>query len=354
MSDYEHWRNTTGDVGDPSKYGKADLDRGFHKALKHLKIFKVKSHSEQKKFISDLFSASGQDCAACVYVLDAALKAKKEIGLDWAKGVLKNYFARSIKTPDSPTSEKPTADSPGVMTSDDKETLPAPSADRSGEPSGTVMTDNPQDEEIRNHILDIQTSFHSSLTQDPSAKGCPVCGGTGIELMIAGMPDRLIISGYKYHPCRKCHPSSDGPVGLTWPLSVTDEQVLWPMWPGTMDHEELCAQLEMVQSITEGDCKKQWKNNHAKRAKLERSRGFIYFIQAGNDGPIKIGWSEDVRSRLKQLKTANALPLKLLGSIEGTQEVEQFCHKLFSHLLVDGEWFNPDTSLLEMIGRICG
>lgn len=50
----------------------------------------------------------------------------------------------------------------------------------------------------------------------------------------------------------------------------------------------------------------------------------IYFIEAVGTGLIKIGYALNVDTRLRTLATSSAVPLQLLGTIEGgpTKEAE--------------------------------
>ena len=69
--------------------------------------------------------------------------------------------------------------------------------------------------------------------------------------------------------------------------------------------------------------------------------GFIYFVQQGDDGPVKIGWSYDPKNRIDQLQTANPAKLCLLGSYPGSEGDERELHKSLSKHRVRGEWFKP-------------
>lgn len=76
----------------------------------------------------------------------------------------------------------------------------------------------------------------------------------------------------------------------------------------------------------------------------------IYFIQAGKNGPIKIGYTEnDIASRMAQLQTGCPYELKLLWKIHGNQEKEVEIHNDFEHERICGEWFRPSRMLLEYI-----
>lgn len=73
--------------------------------------------------------------------------------------------------------------------------------------------------------------------------------------------------------------------------------------------------------------------------------GVVYFAQSGDQGPIKIGWSQDVERRILELQTANAHRLHLLGTIPGRLEDEMKTHARFAHLRMEGEWFRNDPEI---------
>lgn len=73
--------------------------------------------------------------------------------------------------------------------------------------------------------------------------------------------------------------------------------------------------------------------------------GWVYFVEAGPKGPIKIGWSQEVDRRIEILQVANAQTLKLLGKIPGTMQDEQALHKRFAHLRIQGEWFKNASEI---------
>lgn len=43
----------------------------------------------------------------------------------------------------------------------------------------------------------------------------------------------------------------------------------------------------------------------------------VYFVQAGEAGPVKIGWATDPRARIADLQTGHYEPLRLIRIIEG-------------------------------------
>ncbi len=78
----------------------------------------------------------------------------------------------------------------------------------------------------------------------------------------------------------------------------------------------------------------------------------IYFVQPVDGGPIKIGTTINLESRLKQLEAHYGCPLALLATMTGDAEREREIHDQFSHLrLGRTEQFQPADDLLAFIGR---
>lgn len=74
----------------------------------------------------------------------------------------------------------------------------------------------------------------------------------------------------------------------------------------------------------------------------------VYFMQDGHHGRIKIGFSNDLEERLKDLRTANP-DIRLLGSIPGDRTKETLVHRMFSKHRIEGEWFDPCDYLMWFI-----
>jgi len=77
---------------------------------------------------------------------------------------------------------------------------------------------------------------------------------------------------------------------------------------------------------------------------------WIYFVQQGRDGPIKIGVASDVAARINQLQTGSAEPLRLLSVRPGSRVVERQLHERFTGHRIRGEWFSPSDELMDYIG----
>lgn len=80
-----------------------------------------------------------------------------------------------------------------------------------------------------------------------------------------------------------------------------------------------------------------------------RSDQKVYFIQAGSDGPIKIGCARDVIKRRGQLQISHPSALRILLTIPGNQALEAELHVKFAAAHVRGEWFSPTAELLAFI-----
>lgn len=80
--------------------------------------------------------------------------------------------------------------------------------------------------------------------------------------------------------------------------------------------------------------------------KLERKTGGVYFIQSGEDGPIKIGRAQNIYSRRSELQGGNPellyirayIPLKYVADL-----AEELLHMYFAQFRLRGEWFCPSA-----------
>lgn len=77
---------------------------------------------------------------------------------------------------------------------------------------------------------------------------------------------------------------------------------------------------------------------------------WIYFIQQGDSGPVKIGCSFEPTRRLKQLQTAHSTSLRLLCAVEANRDEERSWHDRFRNARTKGEWFQP-TPVMDYLQR---
>jgi hypothetical protein len=74
---------------------------------------------------------------------------------------------------------------------------------------------------------------------------------------------------------------------------------------------------------------------------------YTYFIQSGEEGPIKIGRASDVYRRLKELQTGSAERLRVIAVINGDHE--RSMHEFCNGSRIGGEWFNPSPTVWRCI-----
>ena len=79
---------------------------------------------------------------------------------------------------------------------------------------------------------------------------------------------------------------------------------------------------------------------------------FVYFVQQGADGPIKIGTAVDVVKRLDHLMAANSAELVVRAIIPGGAEIEGELHIRFARHVIRGEWFRPDPEIVEYMASL--
>lgn len=70
----------------------------------------------------------------------------------------------------------------------------------------------------------------------------------------------------------------------------------------------------------------------------------LYFIQEGEDGPIKIGRGE-AEGRMKALQTGNPRELRVRAAVPNEGYTEIFWHAVFKDARIRGEWFRPTAEL---------
>ena len=86
------------------------------------------------------------------------------------------------------------------------------------------------------------------------------------------------------------------------------------------------------------------------------TKKYVYFIQNGVGGPIKIGVTNNPLNRLRALQTGSPWPYILLGVVSdqsglpsSARYYEQWLHKKFARFRLDGEWFDPVPEVLAFI-----
>ena len=79
---------------------------------------------------------------------------------------------------------------------------------------------------------------------------------------------------------------------------------------------------------------------------------FVYFIQAGHKGAIKIGHTENLDRRIENLQVGNPFKLRVLAtihcdSIEHARGLEEKLHRFFKKKHIRGEWFKESIRIAD-------
>lgn len=84
---------------------------------------------------------------------------------------------------------------------------------------------------------------------------------------------------------------------------------------------------------------------------FDQGGGTVYFIQMGEAGPTKIGFTNrDAKTRLSQLQHATPFPLYVRKAVKGTRRAERLFHYYFRPERIRGEWFLTSPKLSRLTG----
>ena len=72
----------------------------------------------------------------------------------------------------------------------------------------------------------------------------------------------------------------------------------------------------------------------------------IYFVRAGEEGPVKIGRTKDVERCISALQTSHFAKLTVIRTLDAPGWVEGWLHDLFAPLHVHGGWFTFTDDML--------
>lgn len=79
----------------------------------------------------------------------------------------------------------------------------------------------------------------------------------------------------------------------------------------------------------------------------------VYFVRAGDEGgPIKIGYTTNLTSRMNAISTHNPQDLLVLAVQRATPTLERMLHSKFARDNIRGEWFHSSQALLDYIAQI--
>ena len=83
-----------------------------------------------------------------------------------------------------------------------------------------------------------------------------------------------------------------------------------------------------------------------------RQNSYVYFVQVGEDGPIKIGLASHPGRRLSALQAANPYNLYMRAVCGGGIAAERRLHEVFAKDRIRLEWFNPSPGLTDLIRKL--
>lgn len=78
--------------------------------------------------------------------------------------------------------------------------------------------------------------------------------------------------------------------------------------------------------------------------------GKVYFVECA--GRIKIGYTQDVASRLKSLATGAPAEMSILATVDGTVNFERAIHKDLAAYRVKGEWFRDCSEVRSLMADV--
>ena len=85
------------------------------------------------------------------------------------------------------------------------------------------------------------------------------------------------------------------------------------------------------------------------RKMFSKITGYVYFVQIQDTGPIKIGFTNDVKRRVIEHQASIPYELKLLYFFPGCKEDEKTLHHICQKDHIRGEWFWPSKHVFDEI-----
>jgi hypothetical protein len=80
--------------------------------------------------------------------------------------------------------------------------------------------------------------------------------------------------------------------------------------------------------------------------------GIVYFLHAPSVKRLKIGFTTDLKHRLREHTLASPVPLVLVRQVRASFRVEHILHALFDCYRTHGEWYVAHKDLLKFVRRI--
>ena len=77
----------------------------------------------------------------------------------------------------------------------------------------------------------------------------------------------------------------------------------------------------------------------------------IYFLQLGNNGPVKIGITKYLEPRIQSIQGCVPVPLQLVLTLRGNRLLEKKLHDRFAKYKIQGEWYELGDALRDFINE---
>jgi len=76
-------------------------------------------------------------------------------------------------------------------------------------------------------------------------------------------------------------------------------------------------------------------------------RPVVYFIEAVGLDLVKIGYTEELIRRFKEIRTACPVKIQLVGFLNGDRSAEAHLHRQYKDYRAEGEWFRVSQQTLD-------
>lgn len=83
-----------------------------------------------------------------------------------------------------------------------------------------------------------------------------------------------------------------------------------------------------------------------------QKESYVYLLESG--GKYKIGYSNNIESRVRTFNTASPIPHKVVAVAPGGKQLEESLHTQLKRYRVFGEWFDNSGPILETFKNLSG
>lgn len=123
----------------------------------------------------------------------------------------------------------------------------------------------------------------------------------------------------------------------------------WNEYNDKKRQDELKQQQKDVRKKKIAEEKEAKRKRKIEREATRPTSGFVYFIQDTGNRYIKIGYTEDIKSRASCIQTGNPNPIDILAYVRANKKDEAKVHVALKKYRHRGEWFKPTEEVLKMV-----